>query len=364
VSSVKVVRSHGERSTAGVVTMRDIARAAGVSQSTVSRVLSGSSSAVQIGPEARERVLAVANRLGYRPNPHARGLRGASTMLLGVIVREIMDPFFAAAVEAITNESRARGYNLVLGQAHGQADEAIALRSVLETRHVDAMLILGDMRDQPRLIDDLRASSVPAVALWQGTALPGIATVNVDNAAGIKAALDLITGFGHERVGLIVGRPLGDIQARRAAYLEYMGERGWIRDSYVCTVPNEPAGGVSAMEALLRLDEPPTAVLATTDVLAMGALHAVHLAGLRVPDDVSVVGFDDIPLAAFTVPALTTVRMPVAEMAAIAVRIAIDEGGGIDGESPPPVHVVAPTLVARESVGPPRSRASMETAGS
>jgi len=336
--------------------MRDIAKAAGVSQSTVSRVLSGSSSAVTIGPEARERVLAVANRLGYRPNPLARGLRGASTMLLGVIVREIMDPFFASAVEAITNESRARGYNLVLGQAHGRADEAIALRSVLETRHVDAILILGDMRDQPRLIDDLRASSVPAVALWQGSALPGIATVNVDNAAGIRAALDHLTAFGHDRIGMIVGRPLGDIQARRAAYLDYMSERGPVHEAYTQTVPNQPAGGVAAMEALLRLDEPPTATLAATDQLAMGALHAAHLAGLRVPDDISVVGFDDIPLAAFTVPALTTVRMPVAEMAAIAVRIAIDEDGGIGADSQPPVHVVAPTLIARDSVGPPGSR--------
>jgi DNA-binding LacI/PurR family transcriptional regulator len=354
LSSVKSVGTPGEGSPGRVVTMRDIAKAAGVSQSTVSRVLSGTSSAVSIGAEARDRVLAVADRLGYRPNPLARGLRGASTMLLGVIVREIMDPFFAAAVEAITNESRARGYNLVLGQAHGRADEAIALRSVLETRHVDAMLILGDMRDQPRLIDDLRASSVPAVALWQGTALPGIATVNVDNAAGIRAALDLLTELGHERIALIVGRPLGDIQARRAAYLDYMTERGVVRDSYLVTVANDPAGGVSAMEALLRLEEPPTAVLATTDVLAIGALHAAHLADLGVPQDVSVVGFDDIPLAAFTVPALTTVRMPIAEMAAIAVRIAIDEGGGIAPDAQPPVHVVGPTLVSRESVGPPR----------
>ena len=109
MSSVKSVGTPGEGSPRRVVTMRDIAKAAGVSQSTVSRVLSGTPSAVSIGPEARERVLAVADRLGYRPNPLARGLRGASTMLLGVIVREIMDPFFAAAVEAITNETRARG---------------------------------------------------------------------------------------------------------------------------------------------------------------------------------------------------------------------------------------------------------------
>jgi DNA-binding LacI/PurR family transcriptional regulator len=134
-----------------------------------------------------------------------------------------------------------------------------------------------------------------------------------------------------------------------------MTERGAVRDSYLVTVANDPGGGVLAMEELLRLEEPPTAVLATTDVLAIGALHAAHLAGVRVPQDVSVVGFDDIPLAAFTVPALTTVRMPIAEMAAIAVRIAIEEGGGIAPDGQPPVHVVAPTLVSRESVGPPRS---------
>src|SRR5262249_2405921 len=109
------------------VTMRDIARATGVSQSTVSRVLSGASTAVPIAPETRERVIAASAELGYRPNPHARGLRGMSTMLLGVIVREITDPFFAGAIEAVSIEANRRGYNVVLGHAHARADEAIAL---------------------------------------------------------------------------------------------------------------------------------------------------------------------------------------------------------------------------------------------
>lgn len=343
----------------GIATMRDVAKVAGVSQSTVSRVLSGTASPVAIGSETRERILSVVRDLGYRPNPLARGLRGAPTMLLGVIVREIMDPFFAAAVEAITAESRARGYNLVLGQAHSRADEAIALRSVLETRHCDAILVLGDMRDQPRLVGDLLASPVPVVALWQGSALPGIATVNVDNEAGIRAALDHVTSLGHRRIALIAARPMGDIQARRAAYLDYLRAANLTApDAYVQAVRNDPAGGVSAMEALVRLGEPPSAVLATTDVLAIGALHAAHKGGIRVPDDVSIVGFDDIPLAAFTVPALTTIRMPVAEMAAIAVRLAIDEGGGSAEGTDWPVFIVPPRLIVRESVGPVPRRSS------
>src|SRR6266545_4675168 len=148
--------------------MRDVATATGVSQSTVSRVLSGAPTVVPIAPDTRERVLAAARRLGYRPNPLARGLRGSSTMLLGVIVREITDPFFAGAIEAVTVEAGRRGYNVVLGHAHARADEAIALWGVLEARHCDAIVLLGDMRDQPRLIEDLADARAPVVALWQG----------------------------------------------------------------------------------------------------------------------------------------------------------------------------------------------------
>lgn len=351
-------RSAAASRAARVVTMRDIATAAGVSQSTVSRVLSGSPSNVSIGADTRERINEVAARLGYRPNPLARGLRGAATMLLGVIVRDIMDPFFAAAVEAVTTHARRRGYNVVLGQAHGRADEAIALRTVLETRHCDAILVLGDMGDQPRLIEDLLASPMPTVALWQGSPLPGIATVNVDNQVGVRLALEHLASYGHERIALIAGRPLGDIQARRAAFASFMADRGFVvPDEHVVPARNDGESGAGAMSILLQSPEPPTAVLATTDVLAIGALHAADAAGWNVPADVSVVGFDDIPMAAFTVPALTTIRMPVTEMATRAVDLAVDqaEGGSIDDAEP---HVLAPKLIMRRSVGYPRTPAT------
>lgn len=276
-------------------------------------------------------------------------------MLLGVIVRDIMDPFFAAAVEAVTTHARRRGYNVVLGQAHGRADEAIVLRSVLETRHCDAILVLGDMGDQPRLIEDLLASPMPTVALWQGSPLPGIATVNVDNEAGVIQALEHFVSFGHERIALIAGRPLGDIQARRSAFLSFMAERGLpVPERHLVPTRNDSESGASALRALLRLGEPPTAVLATTDVLAIGALHAAYEAGWSVPGDVSVAGFDDIPMAAFAVPALTTVRMPVTEMAIRAVDLAVDQaaGGSATGGA---LHVFAPTLIVRRSVARPRS---------
>ena len=162
--------AHGDDGPGRIVTMQDIARESGVSQSTVSRVLNDAATTVPIAAVTRERVLEAADRLGYRPNPLARGLRGAKTMLLGIIVREISDPFFATAVEAVSVRARERGYNVVLGSAHSEAHEAIELHAVLETRHCDGIIVLGDMRDQPRLLDDLAASKVPVVALWTGSA--------------------------------------------------------------------------------------------------------------------------------------------------------------------------------------------------
>jgi DNA-binding LacI/PurR family transcriptional regulator len=334
------------------VTMRDIARATNLSQSTVSRVLNGTQTVVPITEATRERVLATARDLGYRPNPFARGLRGASTMLLGVIVREITDPFFAGAIEAVTTAATRRGYNVVLGHAHARAEEAITLYGVLEARHCDAILLLGDMRDQPRLLKDLRGEHVPVVALWQGAQTRDVPCVAVDNDAGIRAVLDHLKELGHSRIAFVGGRRgLGDINEREGAFEQYLARADEpLRDGYVQRGANEPTSAVTALAGLLALPEPPTAVVAATDVLAIGLLHAAHLHGLSVPDQLSITGFDDIPMAAYTVPALTTMRMPVGEIVDQALRLALDHP---EASVDRPIPVLEPTLVVRSSTGPP-----------
>lgn len=312
--------------------MRDVARATGVSQSTVSRVLSGAPTTVPIAPSTRERILAAARQLGYRPNPLARGLRGSRTMLVGVIVREITDPFFAGAVEAVSIAASQLGYNVVLGHAHGRSDEALALWGILEARHCDAILLLGDQRDQPGLLSDLQSSRIPVVALWHGARATGIPTVNVDNAAGIRAVMAHLAALGHRRIAFAGRRPFGDVRERERAYLaalESVAEP--LRRGYLQHVANEFAGGVDALTRLEGLDEPPTAIVGATDVIAIGMLHAAQLRGMRVPEDISITGFDDIPFAQVSVPALTTVRMPVKAMVDAAVRMAIGVSGGTGG---------------------------------
>ena len=331
--------------------MQDIADAAGVSQSTVSRVLNDAATVVPIAADTRQRVLDVAGRLGYRPNPLARGLRGAKTMLLGIIVREIADPFFAPAMEAVSVAARERNYNVVLGSAHSLADEAIELHAVLETRHCDAIILFGDMRDQPRLLEDLAAATVPVVALWQGNALPGIDTVNVDNRAGIALAIDHLAALGHRRFGFIGGGAHGDLRQRRTAFVERLTELGMPPDkAHVVPALNDPGSAAAAFAKLARTANPPTAVVTATDLLALGALHAAHDLGIRVPGQVSIVGFDDIPFATYAAPPLTTVHNPVTEMAALAVDLVID-GSPTGADN----RVLAPTFTIRSTTAPPQT---------
>jgi len=192
------------------------------------------------------------------------------------------------------------GYNVVLGHAHQSADEAVALWGILEARHCDAILFLGDLRDRPRLIEDLQNTSIPVVALWHGSRESGIPTVGVDNRAGMSRVVDHLVGLGHQRIAFAGPKRLGDITEREEAYLASLERHGLPRRAeYVHDAANVFGGGVAALDHLMDLDEPPTAIVAPTDVLAIGMLHAAQRRGLQVPRDVSISGFDDIPASSF-----------------------------------------------------------------
>jgi DNA-binding LacI/PurR family transcriptional regulator len=334
--------------------MRDIAAAAEVSQSTVSRVLSGVPTSVPIAAETRERIVQAARRLGYRPNPLARGLRGASTNLIGAVVRDFSDPFYAGAVEALVVESMAHGYNVVLGHAHGRLDEAAPLTTVLETRHTDAIIVLGDMQQQPQVLADLRGSTVPVVALWPGTRPLDFPTIDADDRAGIRAGLEHLASLGHRRIAFVNAELPGEYAVREDAYRDFMDERfGGVPAGYLERCPHTLAGGDAALRRLLDRPEPPTAVATSTDLVAVGVLHAAHSLGATVPDRLSVVGFDDILIAAHTVPALTTVRMPISEIVGLAVARAIELARHPDASREPTHEVLKPSLIVRDSTAPP-----------
>ena len=172
-------------------------------------------------------------------------------MLIGAVVRDFSDPFYAGAIEALAVEAMGHGYNVVLGHAQGRLDEGIALTTVLETRHTDAIVLLGDMQDQPRLLDDLRRSTVPVVAMWQGSSPLEFPTAEPDDRAGIRAGLEHVVGLGHARIAFVSAHLQGDFRQREDAYVEFMTERfGGVPDGYLQRVENTLAGGEEALRAL------------------------------------------------------------------------------------------------------------------
>jgi DNA-binding LacI/PurR family transcriptional regulator len=336
--------------------MKQIARVVGVSQSTVSRVLNGANSRVPIAAETRRRVLETARNMGYRPNPLARGLRGSGTALLGLIVREISDPFFARAIEVITGRARGHGYNIVLCHAQSSAHEALVLAGVLETRHTDGIILLGDLHYATEVWTELVEGPLPVVTLCGGGRSPGTPTINTDNGLGVRMALDYLWDLGHRRIGYFDGGWLGDVAERREAYFGFLAEHQIeLLDGYHQAAENDIGAGQEAFARILRLPDPPTAILCATDQVALGALAGALRAGVKVPSEISIVGFDDISLAQFSVPPLTTIRQPLDELA----KRAVDEVVGIirgEKEAVAEIKYLRPELVVRASCGPPRKK--------
>jgi LacI family transcriptional regulator len=342
------------------VTIRDVAEQAGVSQSTVSRVLSGSVTQIAISDKTRDRVHEVAQSLGYRPHPGARALSGKSTGLLGVIVRELDDPFFAKLTEVVSNVAKDKGYDLVLGNAKRDPKNALALRDrMLDLGYCDGILLCGDLRESSE--DEIYLSrighnhQVVSVACGRGLLTYDIPSVGVDNHKGILLALDHLATLGHRRIACLDAGRGGDLSERLRAYEQYMRENfGEVPEGYVRQADNTCGGGYEAAVQLLSMDFPPTAIFAMDDMMAFGALAAALDLGWAVPQEISIVGFDDVDPSAYIRPALTTIRQPMQQIGQQAVELLLSVIGDEVTADPLPRLFLEPSLILRQSCGPAR----------
>lgn len=337
------------------VTVHDVARMVGVAPSTVSRVLNNGSRSEFIGEETRRRVRDAAAQLGYTPSPIAKALRGGRSNLIGLIVRGIADPFFASLIQQLSDAARGEGYQIVLGYAHGNPNEAVKLSSVLDTRHLDGMVVLGDLTSDEDVLADMLAEMPAAVGLCRGLSFGSLFTINTDNRAGVHALFDHLYSLGHRRIAFLDGESwIGDIRERREAFNERaQSKRLTIPAEYIRKGESGLAGGYQAMGTLLDLPDPPTAVMAGDDMLAISAVKVALDRGLRVPEDISVTGFDDIEMAKYVHPGITTVRQPVDRLA----QHALDSLLAIISSQETPTDAILriqPELVVRFSTAAPR----------
>jgi DNA-binding LacI/PurR family transcriptional regulator len=305
------------------VSIKDIAKAAGVSHSTVSRALSDSP---LVSDETRTRIARLAREMGYSPNALARSLVTRQTHTVGVVVTTIADPFIAEVVQGIEATAHDHGFTSILCNSGAEPEREIAAVEMLRSKRVDGVIVTSS-RVGALYLEHLERIGVPIVLINNHNEQSGryTFTVTVDNCHGGYLATQHLIELGHQRIAYVTAQAdhSSDFD-RMTGYRQALGHAGIEPNARLIIPGNGRAdGGERALEALLALDNRPSGVFCYNDMTAIGLIHAARRAGLSVPADLAVVGFDDIPFATYFYPPLTTVAQPKVEMGQRAMKMAL-----------------------------------------
>lgn len=328
--------------------IRDIARLAEVSTATVSHVINGTR---YVSDEVKEKVRAVIERTGYTPNAHARNLATRQAHTFGLILSDLSNPFFPELVKSIQECAVELGYDLTMANTNYDPERTLAsVQRMLEQRVSGVAVMTSEM--DVSLAARLAAREVAVVFLDVGEVGPYVSNIVINYEKGIRAGVEHLLGLGHRRIAYISGPlRLKSAQRRHLAFTRTMKK-------YASTLQTEPlvfegdfkaTGGQRAIVEMLRAKPLPTAVMAANDLMAMGAMRELRKAGLRVPDDISVVGFDDILFSALSDPPLTTLALPREEIGRAAVEALCQTLKTPDRMGRE--YKITPKLVVRESTG-------------
>jgi LacI family transcriptional regulator len=321
--------SHSRAASQRKPTQYDVAREAGVSQTTVSLVLNNPD-ILAVPGETRQKVFEAIKKLGYVPNSTARMLRTNRTNTLACIIPMITNPFYPAFVSGIQDAAEKQGYEVITYNTHGNAEkEAKFLQSVQQGRADGVIGVFFYMR--ARDLFPLLEKNIPVVRLEthrQRTGEWPLDNIYVDNASAAFTATDYLISKGHRRIAMITG-PGGPRNARREGYLQALSRHNNGLESLIEEVSSyDEIGGYQGMQRLIESGQPPQAVFAANDLMAIGVMQAILDAGLSVPDDIAVVGFDDIPAARLVTPGLTTIRQSQEVMGCKAAELLLERLSG------------------------------------
>ena len=326
----------------GVKTLGMVAREAGVSPSTVSRILNGTA---VVSADKKKAVDDAIAKLGFVPNPMARALAGGRTMSIGVITQAIDSPFYGVALRGIEDVLEPLGYSPLFVSGHWNAEAETRRLEVLRARRVDGIIVLTG-----RLSDHALATAAqtqPVVVTGRSLAAPGLFALSFDNFEGGRVATRHLLQLGHRHIAFIAGdHDHPDANERLRGYQAALQDAG-IAFNPALVVPGEyhEVSGLLAVNRLLEQQQHFSAIFAANDQMALGAALGLQRRGLRVPDDVSLVGFDDLPTSVYAIPPLSTVRQPAYDLGRLAAQAMLQL---LDGQTPQ-VEMPVPTLVARES---------------
>jgi LacI family transcriptional regulator len=334
-------------------TIYDVARLAGVSTATVSRALNGTG---QLAPATRAAIDSAVEQLGYRPNTIARSLVTKSTQTIALLLPDITNPFYAALVSGIQERALEHGHTMLLCTTEGDPEREEHYLNLLRAKQVDGALVDGLVLPPDRIARFVR-DGFPIVCLDRDVDSPAVPLVQVDNRHGARLATEHLIRLGHERIAHVAGaRELGISAEREAGYRQALDVMGIQTDPALVAVGSFTVeGGYEAARTLMGRRSF-SAVFAANDLSAIGVVNALVEAGWKVPEQVSVVGFDDLRLAAFTSPPLTTIHQPAREIAHRATELLFDLTRGKRVRQR--LHLLEPRLVVRASTAEARSRRS------
>jgi DNA-binding LacI/PurR family transcriptional regulator len=327
--------------------IREIARRAKVSTATVSRAINRVPS---VDPQLSKRVWRVVEELGYFPNTQARALVSGRSRILGLIVSEITNPFFPEIVQTFENLAVENNYEILLtSTVHDPKRMELSVRRMIE-RRVDGVAILTFGMEES-LLEHLRFRKVPLVFVDVGPDAPYVANIRIDYQNGIRQAVQHLAALRHTRIAFIAGpQQLKSAVARKEAFIQSMTEIGLSADLIV-EGTHTLEGGMRALRELIALRPRPTAILCSNDMTAIGVIREAYDFDVRVPADLSVVGFDDIRLAQFMTPPLTTVQMSQTELARLAFQALLHEMDESYAAQHPKEYKLITNLILRRSTG-------------
>jgi LacI family transcriptional regulator len=330
-------------------TLNDIAARAGVSASTVSRVLNGQAAAYRISSETERSVRQAAKDLSYRANHLARGLRLSKTHTLGVVAPDISNPFFAHIIKRVQSAAHGHGYSIVVCNTDESLDLEVEQVRLLDRKRVDGLIAMpvGQRYDH---FEEWIAKKVPLVLVDRCSDDVDAPSVSVDNYLGAYEATEHLVASGHRRIALIQGLPSTYTNtARLRGYRDALAAHGVpVDDGLIVGGDFRQQNGYVETKLLLQLDSPPTALFATSDLITLGALEALAEEGVSVPDDISLLSFDDFDFAPHLKSPLTVVWQPREMMGEMAVKLLVEQLGG--GAPDARRIVLKPRLIVRDSV--------------
>jgi DNA-binding LacI/PurR family transcriptional regulator len=327
--------------------IREIAKRAKVSTATVSRTINGNTS---VDPHLAKRVWKVVEKLGYYPNTHARALVSGKSRLLGLIVSEITNPFFPEIVHSFEEIAVAHNYEILFAStAHDPNRMQSSVRRLLERQAEGVAILTFGFED--RLIEDFRYRNVPLVFVDVGPDLPGVTNIRINYMHGIREAVQHLAALRHERIAFVTGPlQMKSATARKTAFEQSMREIGLaVAPELIVPGDHTMEGGIRALVEIARLPSRPSAVLCSNDMTAIGIMRQAYDYGISVPDELSVIGFDNIRLSEFMIPPLTTVQMSQTELAKRAFEALVRVLNDKTVREKPQEYVLNTSLVLRRS---------------